>query len=298
MYLPYHGRWLQPDPIGFAGGDVNLYRYCDNDPENLYDPNGESIHGTFENFLAGALAGGTSGAITGGILFTVVGGPELFGAGAGAGWIVGALAGGYAAVVAGGNDSDYEFDFSGSLKAGAISGAAAGLTGAALELSMAKAAIAGGVGGAATERYLDKNWTWNSVAGAGLIGAALGPLSDHEDLKTVERTMLLAESTVAGEVIMDVLQGLTGWNKDSIHPNEGASGTSEPSAPTAPESSAALGYQGTSFFESNWPDWASTNGPGWLEPTGELSLDGRTVFYPDGSTSPANYDPNWTDQGG
>jgi RHS repeat-associated protein len=40
MYLPYHGRWLQPDPLGFKGGDVNLYRYCGNDPENDSDANG------------------------------------------------------------------------------------------------------------------------------------------------------------------------------------------------------------------------------------------------------------------
>jgi RHS repeat-associated protein len=26
-YSPTLGRWVQVDPIGFAGGDVNLYRY-------------------------------------------------------------------------------------------------------------------------------------------------------------------------------------------------------------------------------------------------------------------------------
>ena len=24
------GRWQEPDPIGFKGGDYNLYRYVDN----------------------------------------------------------------------------------------------------------------------------------------------------------------------------------------------------------------------------------------------------------------------------
>ncbi len=40
MYLPAHGRWLQPDPMGFAAGDVNLYRYCGNDPVDGVDPTG------------------------------------------------------------------------------------------------------------------------------------------------------------------------------------------------------------------------------------------------------------------
>ena len=41
MYLPEHGRWLQPDPIGQAGG-LNIYTYCGNDPINRADPNGLS----------------------------------------------------------------------------------------------------------------------------------------------------------------------------------------------------------------------------------------------------------------
>jgi RHS repeat-associated protein len=36
------GRWLAKDPIGFAGGDTNLYGYVLNDPINLLDPNGQS----------------------------------------------------------------------------------------------------------------------------------------------------------------------------------------------------------------------------------------------------------------
>ena len=34
------GRWLRQDPIGFAGGDANLYRYCGNSPRNATDPRG------------------------------------------------------------------------------------------------------------------------------------------------------------------------------------------------------------------------------------------------------------------
>ena len=41
-YDPETGRWTSKDPIGFDGGDTNLYGYVMNDPVNLVDP-----HGTF-----------------------------------------------------------------------------------------------------------------------------------------------------------------------------------------------------------------------------------------------------------
>jgi len=34
------GRFLSEDPIGFAGGDANLYRYVGNNPVNMTDPTG------------------------------------------------------------------------------------------------------------------------------------------------------------------------------------------------------------------------------------------------------------------
>ncbi len=39
-YDPVVGRWLSQDPIGFAGGDANLYRYCQNSPLVRTDPTG------------------------------------------------------------------------------------------------------------------------------------------------------------------------------------------------------------------------------------------------------------------
>ena len=39
-YDPEIGRFINKDPIGFAGGDLNLYAYVANDPINFIDPSG------------------------------------------------------------------------------------------------------------------------------------------------------------------------------------------------------------------------------------------------------------------
>ncbi|MGI5310673.1 RHS repeat-associated core domain-containing protein [Rheinheimera sp. WS51] len=39
-YDPETGRWTARDPIGFAGGDTNLYGYVLGDPVNYFDPMG------------------------------------------------------------------------------------------------------------------------------------------------------------------------------------------------------------------------------------------------------------------
>ncbi|RKZ43487.1 MAG: hypothetical protein DRQ58_12525, partial [Gammaproteobacteria bacterium] len=41
-YDPGLGRFISQDPIGFEGGDFNLYRYVNNSPLNGTDPTGES----------------------------------------------------------------------------------------------------------------------------------------------------------------------------------------------------------------------------------------------------------------
>jgi RHS repeat-associated protein len=40
FYHPETGRFLQTDPTGFDAGDMNLFRYCDDDPVDLSDPSG------------------------------------------------------------------------------------------------------------------------------------------------------------------------------------------------------------------------------------------------------------------
>jgi RHS repeat-associated protein len=41
-YDPMEGRFISRDPIGFDGGDVNLYAYVKNNPTNLTDPSGKN----------------------------------------------------------------------------------------------------------------------------------------------------------------------------------------------------------------------------------------------------------------
>ena len=42
VYSPTLQRFMQPDPIGFAGDPANLYRYCGNNGTNVVDDNGLS----------------------------------------------------------------------------------------------------------------------------------------------------------------------------------------------------------------------------------------------------------------
>lgn len=54
-YSPTWGRFLQPDPIGYAGGN-NLYAYVNDDPLNFVDPQGLVLEGLSAGVNAG-LAG-------------------------------------------------------------------------------------------------------------------------------------------------------------------------------------------------------------------------------------------------
>ncbi|MBK1642895.1 hypothetical protein CKO12_13660 [Chromatium okenii] len=56
------GRWTAKDPIGFNGGDTNLYGYIINDPVNAVDYNGQIA--PLLAYAGVVLMGGTVGAIT------------------------------------------------------------------------------------------------------------------------------------------------------------------------------------------------------------------------------------------
>jgi RHS repeat-associated protein len=58
-YNPQLGRYLSKDPLFDEGGSTNFYIYCDGDPINRSDPNGEFI---FTAILVGAAIGAAVGA--------------------------------------------------------------------------------------------------------------------------------------------------------------------------------------------------------------------------------------------
>ena len=53
IYAPTLGRFLQVDPIGFDAGDMNLFRYCGDDPVDRTDPLG--LESLFYNNLESAI---------------------------------------------------------------------------------------------------------------------------------------------------------------------------------------------------------------------------------------------------
>ncbi len=59
-YDPQTGQFLSHDPLGFAAGDPNLYRYCGNGPTNFTDPSG-----MYEYQSGGGGSGGAGGGWSG-----------------------------------------------------------------------------------------------------------------------------------------------------------------------------------------------------------------------------------------
>src|SRR5262249_30785507 len=57
---PELGRWTQPDPTGFGGLDVNLYRSLGGNPANSLDPTGEVVWVLAIPLVGGFLIGGSS----------------------------------------------------------------------------------------------------------------------------------------------------------------------------------------------------------------------------------------------
>lgn len=50
VYDPVSRQWTSQDPMGYAAGDSNLYRYVNNSPLDATDPSGMIVNGTIVNF--------------------------------------------------------------------------------------------------------------------------------------------------------------------------------------------------------------------------------------------------------
>ncbi len=178
-YDPGTGRWIEPDPILFAGG-ANLYAYADNDPINFIDPSGLyclsnrailAISGAIGGALAGAAATSETG--PGAILGALVGG------------IGGAIAGYFSAdtvannvavgFIAGATSSGAQ------VGPGAVGGEAGGLVTYGLQQAGAPPAVAVPAGGAAAG--VVSSTVANAIgleakfAEGGAIGLAAGAVS-------------------------------------------------------------------------------------------------------------------------
>jgi RHS repeat-associated protein len=91
------GRFVSEDPIGFGGGDVNLFGYVKNRPLMFKDPTGLVCYPIL-NAILGAQVGGVVGAASGAVIGGAVAGAGLAVAGGGLGTLAfpggGTVAGG------------------------------------------------------------------------------------------------------------------------------------------------------------------------------------------------------------
>ncbi len=82
-YDPQTGRWTAKDPIGFSGGDTNLYSYVVGDPINYFDPDGllliQVIGGVLGGAAGGMVAVATGQSVVAGVLSGAVSGVGLGG---------------------------------------------------------------------------------------------------------------------------------------------------------------------------------------------------------------------------
>jgi RHS repeat-associated protein len=166
MYRPTWGRFMQPDPIGYAGGS-NLYAYVGNDPLNNTDPSGT---------IAFQLGGAAAGAVIG--LTIQVGidawNWQLSSASVYAGAIVGGAAGGAAATLCGTCATVVAGAVSGAVAGGASNLVTSGLGGTFSAMSLGTDVAFGAVGGAAVGQvapWAFKTFVPNKVKGD--IGEAL-----------------------------------------------------------------------------------------------------------------------------
>jgi RHS repeat-associated protein len=153
-YDAFTGRWTAKDPIGFAGGDPNLYGYVVGDPVSFVDP-----HGEFPWII---VIGGASGFVT--AWFGGERGAKLLGATA-----IGAAAGAAAAsraVVFGLGKIGSSMVMGGVFSAGATAGIEMLTRGCVRPGSVALSAIAGSAGsGVGAARGALRDWAPNTFGG-------------------------------------------------------------------------------------------------------------------------------------
>jgi RHS repeat-associated protein len=89
QYDPTNGRFFQPDKIGLAGGDPNLYRYASNNPVNFIDPEGTRSWGGVIFAAAGAAAFVAIATVTAPVALTGAALAAVVISGAGTGYAVG-----------------------------------------------------------------------------------------------------------------------------------------------------------------------------------------------------------------
>jgi len=78
-YDPMEGRFISKDPILFAGGDVNLYGYVQNNAINYYDPSGLAAAGRMLGGQVGGWAAGALGVETGPFDVVIIAGARYVG---------------------------------------------------------------------------------------------------------------------------------------------------------------------------------------------------------------------------
>jgi RHS repeat-associated protein len=173
-YDPKIGRFIQRDPIGFAGGDVNLYGYVQNNPVNWRDPSGKSgIPGAIIGGISGAAGGFTSGLINGDGSLT--------------GAVFGGLAGGLAGVAVGAINpiaGSAAGEAMGAIAGGLIGGATGGAVSSKIDCgkirgrSVQAGALTGALTGTIAAPGVALAATVNSPLTTSLMGAMGGMLGD------------------------------------------------------------------------------------------------------------------------
>ena len=74
QYSPDLGRFISEDPIGFLGGDINIYDYVKNSPLRFNDPLGLQRCDPVLGAIVGGVVGGVGGAVGGAVAGPIVGG--------------------------------------------------------------------------------------------------------------------------------------------------------------------------------------------------------------------------------